>query len=551
MSTTVENNTIIDEYKTILNRQYIINKRFLDRNALRKIRRDLTVQPITFNVYGGEPDSFPIYQEDSRFIAVPRYYGLKYHGKPEYNMNKKRKEAKFSFSSSLRAYQRPVIKIILKGIKKKGGGILSVKCGWGKTIGAIYCAHKLEKKTLVIVHKTFLLNQWVERIKEFTNARIGTIQGKTIDIKDKDIVIGMLQSISMKDYPQEIFNEFGLVIIDETHRIGSLIYSRALPKISTTYMLGLSATPEREDGLSKVFKWSIGDILFQDVDYENKEVIVKTYFYNSGEFNRKYNKMGGMDNAGMITQFTESSERNKFMVNLIPALIQDNRKVLILSERVDHVKDLQFRIDSLNICTTGLLIGLKGKKMPPNYLDEVNAKDVILGTYRMISEGYDNNRLNTLILATPMKKVQQSIGRILRKAGDSPLIIDVVDTIMKHQYYGKPKKKKKKIETKKCSICDLCIEREVKTACGHSYHAFCIYQYLETDPNCPICKRVIDEDKIEDCFVDSYDEYLFEGMARKEFYDECKYRIIEDVVFKDKPKDIKDVSEVNYSECMF
>jgi len=257
----------MNNYKTILNKQYIINKRFLNREAIRKIRRDLTVQPVCFNVYGGEPESFPIYLEDDGCIAVPRFYGLKHFGKPERDLCKGKKEVNFSFRGNLRAYQRPVIRILLKGIKKKGGGILSVKCGWGKTIGAIYLAHKIKKKTLVIVHKTFLLNQWVDRIKEFTDAKIGIIQGKTIDVDGKDIVIGMLQSLSMKEYSKETFQDFGLVIVDETHRIGSQVYSRCLPKIGTEYMLGLSATPEREDGLSKVLQ-------------KESAMLIKTHFLN-------------------------------------------------------------------------------------------------------------------------------------------------------------------------------------------------------------------------------------------------------------------------------
>ena len=78
---------------------------------------------------------------------------------------------------------------------------------------------KLKLKTLVIVHKTFLQNQWVERISEFTNCKIGIIRQKKVDIENKDIVIGMLQSVSMIDYDKDIFKDFGLVIFDEVHII--------------------------------------------------------------------------------------------------------------------------------------------------------------------------------------------------------------------------------------------------------------------------------------------------------------------------------------------
>ena len=85
-----------------------------------------------------------------------------------------------------------------------------------KTVLSLKIIAELKKKTLVIVHKGFLLNQWVERIHQFLpDARIGKIQGQVIDIDDKDIVIGMLQSLSMKDYPNDMFDSFGLTIVDE------------------------------------------------------------------------------------------------------------------------------------------------------------------------------------------------------------------------------------------------------------------------------------------------------------------------------------------------
>ena len=138
----------------------------------------------------------------------------------------------------MRDKQKPIIKAFLDTCDPKGslssqsfGGIISVPCGWGKTIMALYILSQLKRKTLIIVHKEFLMRQWVERISEFLpDARIGRIQQKKVDIHQKDIVIGMLQSISMKDYEIEIFDDFGFCIVDECHHIAQ-VFSRALPKI--------------------------------------------------------------------------------------------------------------------------------------------------------------------------------------------------------------------------------------------------------------------------------------------------------------------------------
>ena len=99
---------------------------------------------------------------------------------------------------------------------------------------------------MVVVHKEFLLNQWKERIREFLpNAKIGRLQSNIIHIEGYDIVIGMLQSISMIEYSEHIFDKFGLVIYDECHRLGAETFSKALLKTGCKYTLGLSATSKR------------------------------------------------------------------------------------------------------------------------------------------------------------------------------------------------------------------------------------------------------------------------------------------------------------------
>jgi superfamily II DNA or RNA helicase len=111
---------------------------------------------------------------------------------------------------------------------KYGGGLLELPCAWGKTSGSLYILSQIKKKTIVIVHKEFLMNQWIERIQQFLpKARVGKIQGPIIDIDDKDIVIGMLQSLSMKEYPTSTFESFGLTIIDEVHHISSEVFSNS------------------------------------------------------------------------------------------------------------------------------------------------------------------------------------------------------------------------------------------------------------------------------------------------------------------------------------
>ena len=129
-------------------------------------------------------------------------------------------------------YDKIVSIATLEHLLKYDGGGICVGCGSGKTVMAIYIAHILKVKTLVIVHKSFLLNQWKERFEQFSNARIGIIQQNKVETDDKDVVIGMLQSIAKDKYDFGIFREFGLVIFDEAHHAPSKFFSKALPLIS-------------------------------------------------------------------------------------------------------------------------------------------------------------------------------------------------------------------------------------------------------------------------------------------------------------------------------
>ena len=165
-------------------------------------------------------------------------------------------------------------------IKKTGGGLIQLPCGRGKTITAIYLASVLKVKTIVVVHKTFLQNQWYDRIKESTNANIGIIRQKKVDIENKDIVIAMLQSLSMIDYDKNIFKDFGLAVFDEVHHTGSRVYSNALKKIGCKYTIGLSATPERTDGLTKVIKWYLGDFIYREEPKNEIHVNVLKFKFN-------------------------------------------------------------------------------------------------------------------------------------------------------------------------------------------------------------------------------------------------------------------------------
>jgi superfamily II DNA or RNA helicase len=381
-----------------------------------------------------QPPGFPVYRESPNKIYIPRYYGIKKYGLVNDIRISKGTDINLVFKGELRDYQNNIVDIFMSNANKVpgagGGGLLEIPCGRGKTVIALKIIASLKKKTLVIVHKGFLLNQWIERIEQFLpNARVGRIQGQIIDIDDKDIVIGMLQSLSMKEYPEEIFSSFGLSIVDECHHISSEVFSRSLQKVLTYYSLGLSATMVRKDGLTKVFKMFLGDIIYSEKRESDDKVLVKAIQFKTtdAEFNRmETDYRGNPAYSTMISKLCGFSHRTEFILKVLQTelSIKPEQQIMILAHNKNVLTYLHDAIEHRNIASVGYYVG----GMKEENLKKSETCKVIIATYAMASEALDIKTLTTLFLATPRTDVVQSVGRILRVKHDRPLVVDFIDT---------------------------------------------------------------------------------------------------------------------------
>ena len=423
-----------DEVGTYLGQKgYTIYKECTSVEEQHFIRNALNVKPFVPKS-PVQPPSFPIYRESNNKLYLPRHFGIENYGVPDDMRLPPGTPIDVSFNGSLRDYQENVVNIFMKTAKKNdkigGGGLLEIPCGRGKTVIALSIISQLKTKTLVVVHKGFLLDQWIERITQFLpSAKIGKIQGQIIDIEDKDIVIGMLQSLSMKEYPQDMFSSFGLTIVDECHHISSEVFSRSLQRIVTKYALGLSATMQRKDGLTKVFKMFLGEIIYKEEREKTDFVLVKAVEFktNDAEFNETaYDYRGNPAYSTMITKLCSYSHRSEFILKVLKKELQEKpgQQVMILAHNKNLLVYLFKAIEHRNIATVGYYVG----GMKANDLKESEGKNVIIATYAMAAEALDIKTLTTLILATPRTDVTQAVGRILRVKHDRPLVIDVLDS---------------------------------------------------------------------------------------------------------------------------
>lgn len=385
----------------------------LEHPKLKEILRELTVKPFSVD---GPVKQYKVFRKSEKYLYGPRFYMIDKLGLPELVSYHPIEQVNINISNSPRDYQLEPSYQVLDHILKNYSAVCSLYTGWGKTFLALWLAKQLGCKTLIVVHTRSLLDQWVVKIKEFTGIDAGIIQQDRV-IVDSPICVGIIHSLCIRNYPQEVTQGFGFVVFDEVHHTPSEMFSGVFYKMFIKYSLGLSATLKRADGLSKVINWFLGETVVDIKQVTGKPDIQLCPFHPTLPFEEEVMINGKPNRMAMIVNMCNSKERNDFILDIINK--NKHRVILVLTQIRNHAENLHFQLSN-----SGLYMG----GMTLEQLNESNKKDIIIGTYNMASEGYDNPRLDTLLLATPKSDVEQAVGRILRKQNENPpLVIDIQD----------------------------------------------------------------------------------------------------------------------------
>ena len=428
------NNTSIDRILTA--HGYAIKKSSLTPRSTQKLRKDLTVAPLTKGKARGPDTSFTVYMESPTKFYVPRCWATETYG-PAQEIKISEGQALSARSKEFTGNPYPYQEAIIQNFLDSGSnGLICVPCGKGKTFMALAIASRIGRRFMVVVDKEFLMNQWRgEMAAVMPNLRVGILQGDKLEVEASsyDVTICMIQTLCMREFPEKTFESYGFTIFDECHHLGAAHFSRALMKIQTKNMLGLSATPIRDDGLTKVFEWFLGKPVYWEKTREpDPTVVVRKESFKCDD--PKYNEIpvdyrGEMITARLLTHVVECEERNRLIVKLLKEVCQDpHRRILVLSERIGHLNRIEELMADSGHTMAYYVGGMKEEKRE----SEAATAKILLASYSMASEAMNIKVLNTVILATPRKKVEQSTGRILRvrvsERQVAPLIIDIVDS---------------------------------------------------------------------------------------------------------------------------
>ena len=391
-------------------------------NETQEIKKELTVRAVVNTEFGFPPPPFKVFRKAKSGLCVPRFYGEDKIGPPKEDRRPDPIKISTKFNGKLRdeTHQNAAMAAALKA----GHGVLSLPCGFGKTTVALAIACKLGYKTMIVVHKEFLANQWKERIQQFCpGASIGIVQQNKKET-ECDFIIAMLQSLSLKEYSFNDFDTIGTLIVDEAHHICAKVFSQSLFKLCPKHIFGLSATPTRKDGLTKVLHWFMGPTFFV-IERENQDQVeVFPIEFTCHRFSDPppCTRQGKLSLATMITELTENRERNTVITKLIKDLSKTTRQILVLTDRRHHCEVLHQCFKT----TSGLYMG----GMKEEDLNQSSKKKIIFATFSQAHEGLDIPTLDTVILTTPKSDIVQSIGRIMRETHgkkNNPHIYDIFD----------------------------------------------------------------------------------------------------------------------------
>lgn len=427
----------------------------MNHKTFKPFAAGLLLQPVG-NVSASQwtPKIRAFYEHPSRsdVIGLPRFFGLSVFGPPSKDMRSLGQPLSAQPVIDLRPLQIRAVDDTLRTLESWGGANVTADCGFGKTRLAVALISRLGRKALILGNREVLMLQWANVLKELAPAwRLSWLQGSdsvtaaTVKVgtgpdaprflgaeQPADVCVASIDTLISGAMSRAALETFGTVVVDEAHHLAARTLVHALPLVPARFVVGLSATPDRRDGLEHALYWLAGPVSFvykrlPSVTGEYGSVGVRKLEAVGMPVVEKMYPNGQLAFAEMITGLTECKERNDLILKaLYQALDDGRRKIIVVSALVAHCVALR---DAVVLARPELTCAL----MAGAHIQGEAAKSadtrMVFATYALLEEGYDDPRLDTLVLATPRSRVQQTVGRIERTHDGKlrPLVIDVVD----------------------------------------------------------------------------------------------------------------------------
>lgn len=305
-------------------------------------------------------------------------------------------------------------------------GMLVAPPGIGKTVLGAYLIAQRKVRTLVLVHRKPLLDQWTSQLSAFLGQprkAIGVLGGgrrRPSALVD----VAMLQSLVRKGKVADVVAEYGHVVVDECHHVSASSFERVLAEVKARYVTGLTATPHRRDGHDPILSMQLGPVRFTLSQQEaaSERGIAHHLVVQDTGFSTNWSP--GQPIQDLYSALASDPRRNDLILDDVLAAVNAGRSPILLTERRDHLElfagKLEPAVRNLVVLHGGL--GVKARRLALERLASIppDEERVVLATGRYVGEGFDDARLDTLVLALPVAwkgTVAQYAGRLHRKHG--------------------------------------------------------------------------------------------------------------------------------------
>jgi len=339
-------------------------------------------------------------------------------------------------AASLKATLRSDQKKAVKALANHDTGILHAPTAFGKTVTAIGIVAKRQVNTLILTHSRQLLDQWKERLETFVEgASVGVIGGGKKKPTGQIDVATYQSLINKKDNTvSSLVREYGQVIIDECHHISAPRYEMLLNEVSARYVVGLTATPDRQDGHQKIMFMVSGPVRHKVRPEHGSRFAQRVIVRERHETPPTNLSQGGERPhiASVYRWLAESNARNQDIVQDVVRCAQNQANCLLLTERREHAETLAAMLEAESISSVVLRGGMRVRERRAAEA-QLHEAQVIVATGKYIGEGFDLPRLDTLFLALPIAwkgTLSQYAGRIHREADGKQkvTVYDYLDT---------------------------------------------------------------------------------------------------------------------------
>ena len=323
--------------------------------------------------------------------------------------------ADLSFIGTLTATQSAAVDAILAHEE----GVLVAPPGAGKTVMACAAIARRSTPTLILVHRKQLLDQWSDRLQKFLGLSKNEIHvlGKA-RYPDAPVALGMFPTLARAEFPEALLAKYGHVIIDECHHVPAVSFEAAMKRCAARYILGLTATPNRKDGLQKILFLQCGPIRHR-IDLDHSEEQSRTVFVREFSLRLPAEK-DRLPIHQIWEHLIQSGERNRAIASDVAAAFEEQRFCALLSDRKEHLNAIESLLrEKLPEESIYRIDGSTNQKLRTAILGNLRSKAAegrpfaLLATASLLGEGFDMPELDTLFLAMPISFK----GRLIQYAG--------------------------------------------------------------------------------------------------------------------------------------